>query len=640
MLRRQETPKLNNPIKKLQKKVMLQAAIAIWTIIITFALIFGMSAAWYTNILQTSGLQFQAEAWGFSGQVMVSEESIEAGPGDSGIIGITVSNDGEDMVDVSVHVSKAQMVEPMKQRLYFYVEVEQERNGEQMTRVYINTQDYYTYSILSYSDLALTENRFNDALLKWQWVYDMEGYYFLGTVAQSDDDSRNVVANVEDYLRPVEYDLDSAEFNDGLLTEANGMTTGEFLSQLGATDGYVGGITPSKWPGYYQVSVDENGYGVWVYLCTWAEIQQATTYDTELGKAAAEALEQGISRENYVARLTLVGNVSSGEFQEVATPDELATALNTGGLITLTRDMELSETIVVNTGSKSVLDLNGCTITGTTTSAVIDLSAGSNLIVLDGEILPAAGATHVIDVSGSELTLSKVNILQNGKYGVYISDYNSTVDSRVRIFDSTITTSNCSVYAWGNGSSRDGYTQVIIENTTMTSDYIAIAGNGTARYWGTEMQIYQSNITGKYAAIYQPQSDSVSRVIESTLSGITGVAIKGGELAVINSTIMGTGTLEQIQEPSYNNSGFSDTGDGIYVDCGYGQNIDVTITGESTVVTSANAKAIRVYEENSPYANVIVTGGAFSSDVSAFLKDRFSYSPITGKVTYIGGINE
>ena len=87
----QKTPKLNNPLRAIRKKVVIQAVIAIQTIVITIALIFGMSAAWYTNVLQTSGLQFEAEAWGFTGSVTVSNDLIKAGPGDTGIIGLTVT---------------------------------------------------------------------------------------------------------------------------------------------------------------------------------------------------------------------------------------------------------------------------------------------------------------------------------------------------------------------------------------------------------------------------------------------------------------------------------------------------------------------------------------------------------------------
>ena len=47
--------------------------------------------------------------------------------------------------------------------------------------------------------LSLTQTSHNDAKLKWEWVYDVVGYYLLGTVS-------NGTAAVEEYLRPVVYD--------------------------------------------------------------------------------------------------------------------------------------------------------------------------------------------------------------------------------------------------------------------------------------------------------------------------------------------------------------------------------------------------------------------------------------------------
>jgi hypothetical protein len=253
----QSAQKQNKVLQTLRKKVVVQAIIAFQTIVITVALIFGMSTAWYTNVLQSGGLQFEAEAWGFTGKVMVSSESIKAGPGDSDMIGLTVTNMGEQAVDIALNVSKNQMPGEMQKRLFFYVDAQQNRAGEAMERVYINTRDSFTYSVLGYGELIVTPQRANDASLKWHWVYDMLGYYFLGTVSQ---DGTGVNADVSDYLRPVEYDLDKAVFKDGVLESVDGKTVEDVIAELSATDGYEGQLVPVEdLPGYYQVDVDENG---------------------------------------------------------------------------------------------------------------------------------------------------------------------------------------------------------------------------------------------------------------------------------------------------------------------------------------------------------------------------------------------
>lgn len=635
MLRRpaksqQKTPKQNSALSKVRKKVIIQAAIALQTVIIAVALIFGMSAAWYTNVLQTSGLQFEAEAWGFTGSVDVTTDPIKAGPGDVGSIGMRVTNTGEDLVNVAVNVTKIQMNEQMQKRLFFYVDSAANRNGEMLERVYINTKDSYTYSVLSKSELVLSQERSNDAQLKWQWVYDVLGYYFLGSVAEvenSTDKTTSVEPSVADYLRPVEYDLDTATFTDGKLATANGLTVDEFLTQLTAEDGYAGRFTASAYPGYYKISVDENGYGVWLYLCNWAEIQQETNYDNQLGKAAAE----GTATEQYTARLTVIGQVTQGEYVQVTNGDQLLTALNAGEMVQLRQNLTLAQPLALSDGVNTVLDMNGFTITGPETGSAITLTNGASLTVLNGSIQGAASnAGNLVSVTGATLTLSKVDISGVQKDAIDITDQADGADSCVRLFDCNIEAERCAVYLRGNGTAKDGKTQVVIEDSVIQSNYIAVTGSGNKVSWGTDLQIYRSEVTGKYAAVYQPQAESIVRVTESTLSGITGIAIKGGELVVKDSIISGTGTASEISEPKVDKSGFTDTGDGVYIDCSYQQQIVVGISGEKTKITSTNAQAVRIFDESNLYALVEITGGTYSTDVTAMVPDGYTCAAIGG----------
>ena len=119
------------------------------------------------------------------------------------------------------------------------------------------------------------------------------------------------------------------------------------------------------------------------------------------------------------------------------------------------------------------------------------------------------------------------------------------------------------------------------------------------------------------------------QVTDSTLTGYTGVAIKGGELNVLDSTITGTGAAQQ---PQYSKSGFTDTGDGIYLEGGYNVEMLVTVAGNSTI-NSEHSQAVRVYEEGTHYATVVITGGKFSSDVTEFLPLGYTYDVGTGAVT-------
>ena len=76
----------SSALVRAKRHIFWQAGLAVTTIFLTIVIVFAMTAAWYTNIVQTSGLVFEAEAWGFDGQIVVNEEAIKAAPGDEGQI--------------------------------------------------------------------------------------------------------------------------------------------------------------------------------------------------------------------------------------------------------------------------------------------------------------------------------------------------------------------------------------------------------------------------------------------------------------------------------------------------------------------------------------------------------------------------
>lgn len=693
-----ETPKQNNALSAARKRIIIQSVIAIQTVIITALLIFGMSAAWYTNVLQTSGLHFQAEAWGFDGEVFVSEDPIEAAPGKSDVVGLRVTNAGKDMVDVSVRVSKDQMDDELKKRLFFYVDTTESRNDETLNRVYVNSRDSYTYTMLANSKLHLTGEQANDVPLKWQWVYDMLGYYFYGSVAKTTDANQKpiFVAEVEDYLRPVEYDLDTAEFENGILVEADGKSLYEFIYDISVRDGYAGVAqeAPDKQnSGYYQIDVDENGHGIWMYLCSWEEIQQATAYDSLLGIAAAQAMlaEQGVTVEqavdgtgdaageteenteagatgtgtgegaaqtpateegagdagtedgqpsalnteaatplvelpqNFMARLILIGQVAQREYKNVNTVSQLEELLNSGGAVRLNNTLTLNEPLVLSSVEKAVLDLNGHKIIGPIGDYTIKMNANSDLTVMNGEISGIEPGYDIISVLNADLTLDHVTISGEGDDAIAITDEFHNGDSTVRISNSVIEARGCAVYVRGNGENSEKKTRIIVENTKMDSGYVAIMGNGSEVYWGTEIYVSKSELNGYYAAVYQPQNNSLMTLVDCKLTGDTAVVVKGGDMVLENCEITGTGGP---LEPEYQGSGFTQTGDAVFVDCSYGVSISVKITGNSTVTSQKNL-AVREFvpEDMTDCAEVKLYGGTYTPATSAIAPEGYSLEP-------------
>ena len=639
-----KTKKTNNAVSspaliRARRNVVWQAGLAIITVILTIVIIFAMTSAWYTNIVETSGLVFEAEAWGFDGQITIAEKSIQAAPGDEGSIQLEVVNSSESMTSVGISASKSRMAEEMQKRLFFYVETQSVRNGETMDRVYLNSMSSYTYTLFSKSKLSLTEQTHNDAPVKWQWVYDMLGYYVLGTMTE--DGSFHAM----EYLRPVEYDYDKATLDyvsdaDGKvhleLKTVDGVTTvEEFLAQLSKTDGYANDIGTQPINGYYPVEVDEFHHGVYVYLCSYTDVEMATRYDTDLGRQAADKDAEN-PMPTYPVTLTVSAQKNDEDVYYVTTLSQLnsAMALFQGGTIQLTADISLAEKekIVIPTGAKLIVDLNGKKIDAD--ARAIEAQPGSSVIFLNGKIVGSGQAEGIYAV-GAEVTLNKVDI-SNFVDAISVGDHTdgNTLDSKVRIVDCTFSGKDSAVYISGNGLASGQKTQLIVERSTLSSDAMVIWGNGDANgngRWGTDIQIINSTLSSlekEGAAIFHPQKDSTLTIYDSTLSGYTGIAIKGGTVSIQVSKITGMGEGADFDDkgnPVVNPSGFADTGDAIYIETNYGYDIRLEIDGAeipegeatkyvTSAVTSEHRNSIRVWEADAANVSVKIVAGQFNEE--------------------------
>lgn len=614
-------------LKKAQKKIFWQAGLALTTIVLTIVIVFTMTSAWYTNVVQTSGMVFQAEAWGFDGEIVVAQDAIVAAPGDEGAVHLEVQNTSKTMTAVSVSVSKARITEtPMRQRLYFYVDTQMTREGETMDRVYLNSLDSYTYTLFSEGKLTLTEELHNDAQLKWQWVYDMLGYYVLG----SWDEQTQYFSEIE-YLRPVEYDFDDAtttfRTEDGqttleLATVDGELTMDEYVVELSKTDGYEGTVDPEKvlGKGYYPVEVDENGYGVYVYLCSYAEIEMATQYDTGLAQAAAEG-----TGESYEIQLVVSAQKNDEDALNVGTLDALNTAieLGTGNVLQLTDDITIpaDAPLVIPEGAQVMVDLNGYTIRSESAQRAIEALPGSSVTLVNGQIVgPGDSQGYGVYAVGAEVVLSDME-LNSFRYGLYVGDSNDNneKDSKVRIVDSKMDAGLCTVFVSGNGYGSKQQTQLVVEHSELTGSNIVICGNGSTAgngRWGTDIQIMDSTIrsTGGSvgAGIFQPQRDSTLTIYNSIVSGPTGIALKGGTAEIVDSQITGTGP--QVLTPEPTGSGYADTGDAIYIETNYGYEIKLVIRGDKTVIESDHDHALRIFEEDATNVSVIIHAGTFDEE--------------------------
>ena len=253
--------------------------------------------------------------------------------------------------------------------------------------------------------------------------------------------------------------------------------------------------------------------------------------------------------------------------------------------VTLLNDYTTGSSIKVN--RSGTLDLNGKVITYTESNQNNDSAA--------------------IEFGDSNISLT----LKNGKinssdHGIWVS-YNGgpNLDNNTLVMDGitmTVTGQNDD----GNGNLVDSYG--IMTNGMMINQNITIRN---------------STITSNGAGIYFPSANSTLRIENSSITGTTGIAVKGGDVTIINSNI--TGTLATKTNPTTPiNSGFNETGDAIYVEEGYtDRTVTVTIQGGSFVSVANEAARILTSDTDSSKKDIEIESGQFSSDVKEYIKQNY-----------------
>ena len=599
-------------LQGLKNKIFLRAAFCVVILLLTAVLLISMTAAWYTNVADTGGLIFVTNQWGFNGSIIVESDVIDMAPGDSGIVSMQITNDGDVTATAGITVSKANLNDLMKKRLYFYVDTTSYRNAEKMNRVYISSTGGYTYTVFPDSRIYVTADSQNAPALKWEWVYDVLGYYVYGKVTDNS-------VQIDEYIRPIEYDFDpiTTTFTpDGYLKTIDGYKTAtEFITELSKTDGYSGTIDVSKKTanGYYPVYVNSEGYGVWAYLCTYSEILQNIQEDTEMGMTD--------QTQSHSVEINITGSNSGETAIEVGDKETLVSLIETIGFVNLklTQDITLDEELVIKSGYQAHIDLNGHTLSSGATN-IVSVKEGAKITLSNGAVKGNGRSIGVV-TSGAEAVLNNVN-LSNVEEGIKISDNlnESGLDSRVHIVDSEIVGISDGLWIYGNNVASATKTTVIVERSNIVgNEYIGILCNGS--FTDIDIQITDSTVRGYYTSIYHPQKESTLSVGNSTLEGITGIVVKGGYVTLNNCIIRGTGTPDQIVEPGEQMSGFADTGDGIYLEANYIWEAQITVTGRNTVVTSANALAVRKYPQEDADSVIYLYSGNYSTDVGDYLAD-------------------
>ena len=635
-------------VSEAKKRIYKQAGLALTAILVTVALLFAMSTAWYSNVLEAGSLTFQAEKWELNADHVSSNGNVVAQPGARGILPVSYKNTSDSIVNAYVNVSKEQMEVQLQKRIYFYTEtpytVGSGENAETVARRYLTNSTAAPYTVLSMGQLTMSDDFCTvDTPIYWEWVYDLLGYY----VRLEPTGDGSVIE--KEYLRPIVYDYDKATFDEnGNLATVDGKHVDHFLQDITAEDGYLNkfvesNITTDSKTGtkYYTVDNDNQntlGYYTAIRLLTKQEIAEANAWDTEQGKNGASFINN--------VKITITGETANVDMINVGTTKELTKALKSenGGYIRLSGNLELTENITVSAKEPVILDLNGATLTGSAAGGdLFTVGKGGELTVINGTIKNSAGNKTLFGVNNGKLTVSNVTATAEGEsqWGIYIQDNNRTTaqdgDSIVYITHSTISTGLPTVMVIGNNTTTAQKTRCVIENSTLTSGYVTVCGNGQTVSGGTAIEIKDSIITGKYAAVSHPQDNSTLHAENSTFTGNTGIAVKGGTVYLDNCVVTGSATATLAG--AFNNNGFTDTGAAVYLEAGYERdNIAVYITGENSRITAAKQQALLLYHDakdtKTRKARIAVSGGTYSSEVKDYLADAHFQSTQNEDGTY------
>lgn len=612
----QTKEELNLALQQSKANIRNQAGMAIIAVAVTVVLCFAMTVAWYSNILHTSDLTFKAESWEFKfeGNVSINKDgNIMAAPGDSGVIPLSVANISDKTnvlgsktdvttIGVNVNIDKTMMA-TMAPRIYFYVEKPYKQANEVVERQYLSTQDTYQYTIYPGKTLKLTEEYSNDYPLKWEWVDQVLGYYVRGYY-----ESNGSISNPE-YLMPIVYDTNKAIYDeDGNLISIDGVEVDKWLiDNYLSKDGFNGKKLSTVGKNYYYV-----GPNVYLYVCNQKEIEANNKLDSTLHK-----LEEP---EAYPAKIVLTGVKADGNSKTIYATSELISEINNGHqVLEIESDITVSKDIIIEDGTDVMIDLNGNTVT---LDGIIEAQKGSSIGFMNGEITTTKANATLMNVTNAEVYFDNLKI-NNFYAGIEVYDSASEEDSHIYMSQCDITTDNSVVWLRGNGEKSPRKTTLVIDSCKLTSkSYVPVGGNGTQSIFGTDIQIMSSTLKGYHTGIFHPMSNSTLYVKNSTITGNTGIVIKGGNAIIEDSTVTG---IFREDDPQYFVSGFASTGDGIYVEDNYAidneQTIDLVIKGNNTNILSTieEGLAIRVYKGEGNTVAVGVHGGIYSSNVYQYL---------------------
>ena len=283
-----------------------------------------------------------------------------------------------------------------------------------------------------------------------------------------------------------------------------------------------------------------------------------------------------------------------------------------------------------------------------TLQAAIDAAKSGDTIVLKKSI----SATEIGEKKQLQFVKADMNVTLDLNQNTITAEAGEAI--AINAANITLTVKNGTIENFAEGSYSDGvYAYKESNNLTLTFENIVLKSRtqGLAVQGLTSnsnVNIVNSNITStKGLGIYYPPKSGTLTISDSEITGVTGIVVKGSNLVVNGEKTIISGTGPNVDPETYytgatdGSSTLTETGDAVYVESGYNdRDISVSISGGH--LNSKNAKAVRMFVKNgentSAKREISVTGGTFSSDVSAYVAKGYVQNE-NGTVEQLGETN-
>ena len=340
---------------------------------------------------------------------------------------------------------------------------------------------------------------------------------------------------------------------------------------------------------------------------TEAEEPAKQEVETEAAKETEGTEVQAQAANDPVAK---VGDTSYETFAEA-----VAAAKKSGEVLTLIKDVEVSEQLTVSKGECLTLDLAGKTLTLAPTDEV-----GTSMIRAEEGILEIKSS-----VSGGKVSLKGgTSIAADGKSAKVILQ-SGTVESLEQ---------NYPKFRYGYGIAAYNGATLVVNGGEIDSVYAPLSGNNTEG--NMSFEVHGGTLNAKYGpAIYMPGEVKLT-ITGGVLNG--GVSLRMGQVDISGGTINAMTDAASTDSPAgyYNKSVNAWLPDALYVfagtynseDATYGNSLKLNITGGTFNCTNGLGSAIAIYDigKVEQTKNISISGKA---KLVANGKDREAYQVLS-----------